>query len=179
MSRIGKNPVKLPEKVTVKVNESHLTVKGPLGQLDYQFTNFVNIEQKDDVVVINPSDDSKQARALWGTTRAIISNMVIGVSKGFTKVLEINGVGYKAAVSGTKVTLNLGYSHPIDYNLPEGVKAKMLGKNLEISGTNKEVIGLVAAKIRSFRPPEPYKGKGVRYSGEHIIRKAGKTGAKA
>ena len=129
-------------------------------------------------MVVTPIDSSNKSRALWGLTRTLLSNMVEGVTKGFTKSLEFNGVGYKAAVSGSKLTLNLGYSHPIDYDLPEGVTAKVTRNVIDISGANKELVGFTAAKIRSFRPPEPYKGKGIKYADETIIRKAGKAGAK-
>lgn len=178
MSRIGKLPVGLPDKVEVKVNGSHVSVKGPNGQLEYTFNENVNIELKDKEVLVTPIDESKKARSMWGTARTLINNMVTGVTTGFTKSLEYNGVGYKAAVSGSKLTLNLGYSHPIEYTLPEGVSAKVNKNVIDISGANKELVGFVAAKVRSFRPPEPYKGKGVKYADEHIIRKAGKTGAK-
>ena len=178
MSRIGKMPVGVPDKVEVKVNGAHVAVKGPNGQLEYTFNNDVKIELKDKEVLVSPVDESKKSRSMWGTARTLINNMVTGVSTGFTKSLEYNGVGYKAAVSGNKLTLNLGYSHPIEYTLPEGVSAKVTKNVIDISGANKELVGFVAAKVRSFRPPEPYKGKGVRYSDEVIIRKAGKTGAK-
>ncbi|OFZ26062.1 MAG: 50S ribosomal protein L6 [Bdellovibrionales bacterium RIFOXYB1_FULL_37_110] len=179
MSRIGKNPVVIPDKVNVKIKDTHVMVSGPVGQLEFTFANNVKIEQKDKTIVITPKDNSVQASSQWGTTRALINNMVVGCSVGFNKILEINGVGYKAAVAGNKVTLNLGYSHPIDFDVPKGIVAKMVGKDLHITGADKELVGLVAAKIRSFRPPEPYKGKGIKYNSEHIIRKAGKTGAKA
>lgn len=178
MSRIGKMPVVVPEKVEVKINGASVAVKGPNGQLDYSFTNKVKIEMKDKEVVVSPIDDSKESISLWGTTRTLINNMVTGVTTGFTKTLEFNGVGYKAAVSGSKLTLNLGYSHPIDFELPSGVSAKVTKNVIDISGANKELVGFVAAKVRSFRPPEPYKGKGVKYIDEHITRKAGKTGGK-
>jgi large subunit ribosomal protein L6 len=178
MSRIGKMPVVLPEKVTVQLNGAHVQVKGPNGQLEYNFTDKVNIEQKDKEIVVTPVESTKECIALWGTTRTLINNMVIGVSEGFKITLFFNGGGYKAAVSGSKLTLNLGYSHPIDYELPEGVSAKVVKNEIEITGANKELVGFVAAKVRSFRPPEPYKGKGVKYSDERIIRKAGKTGGK-
>ena len=178
MSRIGKMPVGLPDKVEVKVNGTHVSVKGPNGQLDYTFSENVNIELKDKEVVVTPIDESKKAVSMWGTARTLINNMVTGVTTGFTKTLEFNGVGYKAAVSGSTLTLNLGYSHPIEYSLPEGVSAKVTKNVIDISGANKELVGFVAAKVRSFRPPEPYKGKGVKYADEHIVRKAGKTGAK-
>ena len=178
MSRIGKEPVVVPEKVQVKLDGNAVSVKGPKGELAYTFIDNVKIEMKDGNVQVNPVDESKAARSMWGTTRTLINNMVVGVSEGFTKNLEFNGVGYKAAVSGSKITLNLGFSHPIDYNLPEGVAAKVTKNVIELSGCDKELVGFVAAKIRSFRPPEPYKGKGVKYADERIVRKAGKTGAK-
>jgi large subunit ribosomal protein L6 len=178
MSRIGKMPVGVPDKVEVKVNGSHVAVKGPNGQLEYTFTDSVNIVLKDKEVTVTPIDNTKKSLSLWGTTRTLINNMVTGVSQGFTKSLEYTGVGYKAAVSGNMLTLSLGYSHPIEYALPAGVSAKVTKNVIDISGANKELVGFVAAKVRSFRPPEPYKGKGVKYIDEHIIRKAGKTGGK-
>lgn len=178
MSRIGKLPIAVPDKVDVKVDGTNVSVKGPNGQLEYSFASNVTIELKDKEILVNPIDESKSARSMWGTARTLINNMVTGVTTGFTKSLEYNGVGYKAAVSGNTLTLNLGYSHPIEYVLPEGVSAKVTKNVIDISGANKELVGFVAAKVRSFRPPEPYKGKGVKYADEHIIRKAGKTGAK-
>ncbi|WP_127718322.1 50S ribosomal protein L6 [Halobacteriovorax sp. HLS] len=178
MSRIGKVPVAIPEKVEVKIDGAFVSVKGPKGQLEYTFTDKVIIAQADKEVTINPADETKLARSLWGTTRTLVSNMVVGVSEGFTRTLEFTGVGYKAAVSGNTITLNLGYSHPIDYVLPTGVEAKVNKNVIDLTGCDKELVGFVAAKIRSFRPPEPYKGKGVRYSDETIIRKAGKAGSK-
>ncbi len=178
MSRIGKLPVGVPDKVEVKVNGLSVSVKGPNGQLEYTFADSVNIELKDKEVLVTPVNESKKSISMWGTARTLINNMVVGVTTGFTKSLEYNGVGYKAAVSGNKLTLNLGYSHPIEYTLPEGVSAKVNKNIIDISGANKELVGFVAAKVRSFRPPEPYKGKGVKYADEHIIRKAGKTGGK-
>jgi len=178
MSRVGKNPVALPDKVEVKIDGAFVSVKGPKGVIDYIFTDQVNIELKDKEVVVTPANESKLSRSLWGTTRSVINNMVVGVSDGFTKSLEFNGVGYKAAAKGSTLELGLGYSHPINYALPEGITAKVEGKIIHISGCNKEMVGQVAAKVRSFRPPEPYKGKGIKYTTEHIIRKAGKTGAK-
>ncbi len=178
MSRIGKMPVVVPEKVEVKLNGAKVDVKGPNGQLDYSFTDKVKIEMKGKEVIVTPIDDSKESVSLWGTTRTLINNMVTGVTTGFTKTLEFNGVGYKASVSGSSLTLNLGFSHPINFELPKGVSAKVTKNVIDISGANKELVGFVAAKVRSFRPPEPYKGKGVKYIDEHITRKAGKTGGK-
>lgn len=178
MSRIGKNPVVIPEKVTVTLDGQKVSVKGPNGNLEYTFTDFVKIESDGKEVKVTPIDETKQARSLWGTTRTLINNMVTGVSTGFTRELEFNGVGYKAAVKGDVLNLSLGYSHPIDYKLPEGVSAKVTKNVIALSGADKELVGFAAAKVRSFRPPEPYKGKGIKYSDEHIVRKAGKTGAK-
>ena len=178
MSRIGKQPVSLPEKVEVKINNRVIDVKGPKGSLSFTHHEGVTVAQEDNSIVVNPIDTSKKNRALWGLTRTLVSNMVVGVTDGFKKSLEFNGVGYKASVSGNKMTLNLGYSHPIEYTLPEGVDAKVTKNVIDITGTNKELVGFAAAKIRSFREPEPYKGKGVKYSDETIIRKAGKAGGK-
>ena len=178
MSRIGKNPVTLPDKVEVKVNGGEVLAKGPNGQLNFTFPNNVKIEMSGKEIVVTPIDQSKEARSMWGTARTLINNMVTGVSTGFTKSLEFNGVGYKAVVKGQELVLNLGYSHPINYQLPEGISAKVNKNVIDISGANKELVGFVAAKVRSFRPPEPYKGKGIKYTDEVIIRKAGKTGAK-
>lgn len=178
MSRIGKRPVDIPEKVNVSINERKVDVKGPNGALSYTYNAEVEVSQEDKTLVIKPLDESQKSRALWGLTRTLLSNMIEGVTTGFTKTLEFNGVGYKAALSGNTLTLNLGYSHPIDYELPEGVSAKVTKNVIEISGANKELVGFTAAKIRSFRPPEPYKGKGIKYANETIIRKAGKAGGK-
>ena len=178
MSRIGKNPVVVPDKVQVKIDGTSVNVKGPNGELSYTFIDLVTIEQNGNEIVVKPVDESKKARAMWGTARTLINNMVTGVTTGFTKKLEFNGVGYKAAVSGNTLTLNLGYSHPIDYVLPEGITAKAAKNEIEVTGASKELVGFAAAKIRSFRPPEPYKGKGIKYADEHIIRKAGKSAGK-
>lgn len=178
MSRIGKAPIGIPDKVEVKISGSTVEVKGPKGQLSYTFRKEVKIEKADKVLNVTPSDDSTTARALWGMSRTLLGNMVTGVTTGFVKSLEFNGVGYKAAVAGNTLTLNLGYSHPIEYKLPKGVEAKVVKNTIEIHGSDKELVGFVAAQVRSYREPEPYKGKGIRYSDEKIIRKAGKTGAK-
>lgn len=178
MSRIGKKPIGIPDKVEVKVNGSTVDIKGPKGQLSYTFRSEVKIEKADKVINVTPVDESTTARALWGLSRTLIGNMVTGVTTGFVKSLEFNGVGYKAAVAGNTLTLNLGYSHPIDYKLPKGIEAKVNKNVIEIHGSDKELVGFVAAQVRSFREPEPYKGKGLKYTDETIIRKAGKTGAK-
>jgi large subunit ribosomal protein L6 len=178
MSRIGKKPIGIPDKVEVKVNGSFVDVKGPKGQLTYDFHKDVKIEKADKVINVSPVSMSNTARALWGMSRTLLGNMVTGVTTGFVKSLEFNGVGYKAAVSGSTLTLNLGYSHPIEYKLPAGIEAKVVKNVIEIHGCDKELVGFVAAQVRSFREPEPYKGKGLKYTDEKIIRKAGKTGAK-
>jgi large subunit ribosomal protein L6 len=178
MSRIGKKPIGIPDKVEVKVNGSTVEVKGPKGQLSYTFRSEVKIEQAGKELNVTPANETTTARALWGLSRTLLGNMVTGVTTGFIKSLEFNGVGYKAAVSGTTLTLNLGYSHPIEYTLPKGIEAKVNKNVIEIHGSDKELVGFVAAQVRSFREPEPYKGKGLKYSDEKIIRKAGKTGAK-
>lgn len=178
MSRIGKQPVAIPEKVQVTVQNGLVEVKGPKGALSYELTDKVTVEQVEKELVVKPVDASNKSKALWGLTRTLINNMVVGVTDGFKKTLEFNGVGYKAAVSGDTLTLNLGYSHPITYKLPTGISATVTKNVIELEGCNKELVGFAAAKIRSFRPPEPYKGKGIKYSNEVILRKAGKTGGK-
>tara|TARA_Y100001958_G_C21094895_1_gene446829 strand:+ start:51 stop:587 length:537 start_codon:yes stop_codon:yes gene_type:complete len=178
MSRIGKQPIAVADKVEVVINGSDVKVKGPKGELTYNFTDYVNITKEDNSIVVTPKDDSNTSRAMWGTTRTVLNNMVVGVVSGFTKSLEYTGVGYKASVKGDSLELNLGYSHPIHYKLPKGISAKVEKNVIHISGCNKEIVGQVAAKIRSMRPPEPYKGKGIKYTTETIIRKAGKTGGK-
>ncbi len=178
MSRIGKQPILLPEKVDIKIDGGSIKIKGPKGELHKSFSCLVKVELKDKAVNVKPLNDSRESRGLWGVTRTMISNMVTGVSVGFKKSLEFNGVGYKAAVSGSTLNLSLGFSHQIDHKLPLGVKA-IINKNIiELEGADKELIGQIAATIRSYRPPEPYKGKGLKYLDEKIKRKAGKTGAK-
>jgi large subunit ribosomal protein L6 len=178
MSRIGKVPVNIPEKVEVTIVNGLVTVKGARGTLSSMLNTNVVAEMAGSIINIKPKDESATARAQWGTARTQVSNMVTGVSTGFVKSLEFNGVGYKAAVSGSTLNLSLGYSHTIDYVLPVGISAKVNKNIIDIEGANKELVGQVAAKIRSFREPEPYKGKGIRYTNETIIRKAGKAGGK-
>ena len=178
MSRIGKEPVRIPEKVKVEQLDGEIVVTGPKGTLSRTFHNVIDIAIKENVVTISIKEQTKQAKALWGLTRTLLFNMVKGVSDGFSKQLEFNGVGYKASVSGDDLNLNLGFSHPINYKLPHEISAKVEKNVITISGINKELVGLVASKVRRFRPPEPYKGKGIRYVGEKIIQKAGKTAAK-
>lgn len=176
MSRIGRLPIEVPEKVQITIKDTNVVVKGPNGQLENTFEPQLVIKQEGAQVNVSLNDD--KYKNLWGLTRTLIDNMVVGVTKGFEKALEFNGVGYKATVKGDTLVLNLGYSHPIDYKLPEGIKAAVKGNTITVSGISKELVGFSAAKIRSFRPPEPYKGKGIKYADETIIRKAGKAGGK-
>ena len=176
MSRIGKYPVNVPSGVTVAVASGNISVKGPKGQLEQFVPQFVSIEVANGEAVVHRQGDHKQARANHGLTRALLANMVTGVSAGFTKTLEIIGVGYRAEVKGKSLVLHLGYSHPIDYPIPAGISIEVDKSNkITVSGIDKQHVGMVAAKIRGFRSPDSYKGKGVRYTGEHIRLKAGKT----
>ncbi|WP_422366191.1 50S ribosomal protein L6 [Pelagibius sp.] len=175
MSRVGKNPVEVPSGVEVAVKGGLVSAKGKLGVLDYQATDDVEISQEDGKVWVKPANDGKRARAMWGTVRSRIQNMVVGVSEGFTKNLEINGVGYRAAVQGQSLNLQLGFSHDVLYPIPEGITIKCEKPTaISVSGADKQKVGQVAAEIRSYRPPEPYKGKGVKYADEVILRKEGK-----
>ena len=175
MSRIGKNPVTLPDGVSVDIAGVVVTAKGKLGELSAQFTDDVEVTQEDNMVYVKPRNESREARKMWGTSKSIINNLVLGVSEGFTRKLEINGVGYRAQVQGESLTLQLGFSHDVNYPIPEGIEIKCPDQNhIEISGVNKQRVGQVAAEIRSYRPPEPYKGKGIRYDDEYILRKEGK-----
>ena len=175
MSRIGKHPVTIPAGVTVDLAGQILTAKGSLGTLSLTVSSEVEAKIADGHVTVTPKNDSKRARALWGTTRALVNNMVTGVATGFTRNLEINGVGYRAAVQGNTLTLQLGYSHDVLYPIPKDVKiACERPTAISISGADRQRVGQVAAEIRSYRPPEPYKGKGVKYSDETVRRKEGK-----
>ncbi|MBD3330386.1 50S ribosomal protein L6 [Candidatus Peregrinibacteria bacterium] len=180
MSRIGKLPISIPSGVTVELNGHNISVKGSKGELKRELHPNMKVEIKENEILVSRSDDSKLNKSLHGLTRSLIANMVEGVSNGFTKKLEIVGVGYRANVGGKKLTLSLGYSHPIEYILPEGIEIKFDEENkniLIIEGYDKELVGEVAAQIRSYRKPEPYKGKGIKYIDERIIRKAGKAAA--
>lgn len=182
MSRIGKKPIPVAAGVTVEVKGSQVAVKGPKGELKLELLPEVTVKVEDDKVLVERKDDERDARARHGLTRQLISNMVEGVSKGFEKRLEIIGVGYKAQASGKSAKLNLGHSHPIDYKAPEGIEIQNDPENkqiLVITGIDKEKVGQVAADIRAFRKPEPYKGKGVRYVGEEVQRKVGKAAVKS
>jgi len=175
MSRIGKNPVEIPDGVLVELAGQTLTAKGRLGSLSLVVSNEVTATIEDGNVTVVPKDESKRARALWGTTRALVNNMVTGVATGFTRNLEINGVGYRAAVQGNSLNLQLGYSHDIAYPIPPDVKIACERPTvIAVSGADRQRVGQVAAEIRAFRPPEPYKGKGIKYSDETVRRKEGK-----
>jgi large subunit ribosomal protein L6 len=176
MSRIGKKPIAIPAGVTVDIQENMVKVKGPKGELVLPVHPKVHLEVKDSQIIVSVKrEDNKQERALWGLFRALVANTVTGVTIGFTRILEINGVGYKAAVAGKKLTLNLGYSHPIEMEAPAGIEIKVDKNVLTITGNDKQAVGQFAAVIRGQRPPEPYKGKGIKYSDEVIRRKAGKV----
>jgi large subunit ribosomal protein L6 len=175
MSRVGKKAVVLPAGVTAKVEGQNIAVKGAKGELRFEVPGDVNVSFADNQIKVDPRNETKRARALWGTTRAQVNNLVVGVTKGFERKLEINGVGYKAAVAGKNLQLSLGYSHDVVFPIPQGI-AITTPKPTEITivGIDKRQVGQVAAEIRAFRPPEPYKGKGVKYSDEFIFRKEGK-----
>ena len=178
MSRIGKQPVTIPSGVDVKLEDGKLTVKKGNITQEVAFGNRVNVKIEDNKIVFSPVAEDKQSRAFWGTYRALTNNAIEGVTKGFEKKLEINGVGYRAAVKGKELELQLGFSHPINYAIPEGIQITVEKNIITVKGHDKQKVGQVAAEIRSFRPPEPYKGKGVKYVDEVIMRKAGKTAKK-
>lgn len=179
MSRIGRKPIELPKGVEVTINGSHVSVKGPKGSLARSLRPEVIVTQEGGNVLVARRDESREARALHGLSRTLVSNMVEGVSKGFTKTLEMVGVGYRFQLQGNKLGISAGFSHPVEFTPPEGVSFQVEGQNkLSISGIDKQQVGDLAAEIRSVRPPEPYKGKGIKYAGEVVRRKAGKTGGK-
>ena len=179
MSRIGKMPVIIPAGVDIKINGQELTVKGPKGTLVDTFHQNISIAKEGDAIIVTRHNDEKLNRSLHGLTRALINNMVTGVTKGFEKSLEIVGVGYRAQKQGKKLVLTLGYSHPVEMEEPSGITIEVPSQDkIIIKGADKQLVGEVAAKIREKRPPEPYKGKGIKYTGETIIRKEGKAGKK-
>ena len=179
MSRIGRMPVAIPAGVTVEIAEGNkVTVKGPKGTLVRELPHEMEIKIEDGHVIVSRPNDLKRMKSLHGLTRTLIHNMTIGVSEGYTKTLEVNGVGYRAAKAGKKLTLNLGYSHPVEMEDPEGIETKVDGNKIVVSGISKETVGQYAAEIRDKRRPEPYKGKGIKYADEVIRRKVGKTGKK-
>jgi len=179
MSRIGKQPVQIPEKVKVDIQGSSVLVEGPKGKVSKTFADVVKFEKKDGKILVSPTQQSRFANAMYGTARSVIAGMVKGVTAGYTKELEIQGVGFKAALKGKQLDLSLGYSHQILHDIPEGIKVTVTdGTKLKIEGADKQLVGQVTAEVRSYYPPEPYKGKGVRIVGEHaerVRRKEGKT----
>jgi large subunit ribosomal protein L6 len=178
MSRVGKKPITVPKGVEIKIKGGHIEVQGPSGSLERDIHPDVKVTVEGDTVQVTRPTDMGFHRALHGTTRALIANMVIGVTKGFTKELEIQGIGYKAEMQGNKLNLTLSMSHPVVYVAREGISIEVPAPTkIVVKGTDKELVGQVAAEIRAIDPPEPYKGKGIRYVGEHVRRKAGKTGA--
>jgi large subunit ribosomal protein L6 len=175
MSRIGKKPVAIPSGVTATIDGGQLSVKGPKGTLSLTLRDEISYALEGDGILVKPANDSKQARAFWGMQRTLVQNLVTGVSDGFTKKLLITGVGYRANVTGKKLKLQLGYSHDVDIDVPEGIEIKTPDQTtVEISGIDKQKVGQIAAEIRRWRKPEPYKGKGIKYDGEYIFRKEGK-----
>ena len=178
MSRIGKQPVSIPAGIDVSLNDSILVFKKGNVTKELDTKNLVSVKVEGSEVVFSPKGDDRSDRAFWGTFRALTQNVMVGLTDGYKKELEINGVGYRAALKGNTLELQLGFSHPINYEFPKDVKISVEKNIISISGDDKQVIGQIAAEIRAFRPPEPYKGKGVKYVEEHIIRKAGKTAAK-
>jgi len=175
MSRIGKRPVAIPSGVTADIADGTLTVKGPKGTLTLRLADDVSYKVEDGSISVQPANDTKRARSFWGMQRTLVSNLVEGVTAGYTKVLEITGVGYRAQAQGTKLKLQLGYSHDVDLDVPAGLEVKTPDQTtIEISGIDKQAVGQFAAEVRRWRKPEPYKGKGIKYRGEYIFRKEGK-----
>jgi large subunit ribosomal protein L6 len=182
MSRVGKAPIQIPSGVTVDIKDGVVSVKGSKGELKTAYNTVISVKIEGDQVIVERPNDEKENRSFHGLTRALIANMIIGVTEGFEKHLEIKGVGYRIATSGKKVTLNLGFSHPIEYQLPEGIEVEIDKENkslFTVKGIDKQLVGEVAAQLRGYRKPEPYKGKGIRYIGEYVPMKQGKTAAKA
>lgn len=176
MSRIGKQPITLPSGVTAQVADRAVTVKGPKGELTLPLPETIDVILEGNILTVARKSDDKQSRSDHGTIRSLLDNMTEGVTKGYTRELEIHGVGFKAAIDGTTLTMNVGFSHPVEYTIPEGITVAVADNTkIKVSGIDKQMVGQVSARIRSFRPPEPYKGKGVRYKDERVRRKAGKT----
>jgi len=175
MSRIGKKPVAIPGGVTASIEEGALTVKGPKGTLTLGLSDFIDYKVEGDEIQVKPANDTKQARSFWGMQRTLVSNLVEGVTDGFSKTLEISGVGYRAKAQGSKLNLQLGFSHDVNIDVPEGIDVKTPDQTtVIISGIDKQAVGQLAAEIRRWRKPEPYKGKGIKYQGEYVFRKEGK-----
>ncbi len=181
MSRIGRMPIDIPASVNVDINGQNVKVKGPKGELSHSFPPVVEIAREGDQIVVNRKSEEKFSRAMHGTTRAVLNNMVVGVTEGFTKSLEIHGVGYRAELKGKQLILHVGFSHSVEFEIVEGIDFELDEKagHIKVLGHDKSVVGEVAARIRKIRPPEPYKGKGIRYKGEYVRRKAGKAGKAA
>ena len=175
MSRVGKKPIQISDKIKISYTDRVLTVSGEKGTLSRTIHPDVDLTIETDTLTVTILNMDKKTRSLWGMTRALVANMVTGVSQGFDRALEINGIGYRAELKGNNIELNLGYSHPIDFPLPEGISANIEKNVIKLSGIDKDLLGYTASTIRNLRPPEPYKGKGVKYAEEHIQRKAGKT----
>lgn len=178
MSKIGKKPIIIPEKINVKAEGGFLEFKGEKGFLKLKIPSHIKTEIKDNIILFSPENDSKQARANWGTVASLSRNAIAGVAEGFNKNLEIEGVGYRATMDGDALVLNIGFSHPVKFLAPDGIKISTEKNVIKIFGIDKDLVGRIAAKIRAFRKPEPYKGKGIRYQGEIIRRKAGKKTSK-
>ena len=176
MSRVGNQSIAVPDKVKVSIVDNHVAVEGPKGKLEMDMSRRTSVSQEENILKVARDGDDREAKAMHGLGRSLLNNMVLGVSEGFVKKLEINGVGFKAAVSGSKVTMNLGYSHQINYELPDQVKVTVdKDTSVTIEGPDKQKVGMVATELRGFYPVEPYKAKGVKYAGEHVRRKEGKT----
>lgn len=174
MSRIGKKPIEIPQDVKIEMIDNKVIVSGSKGKLELTVVHDVKVEIKDNLVVVDKGNSSKKSRAMWGTTNRLIGNMIEGVSNGFNKVLELNGVGFRMEVNGKKIKMALGFSHPVELEVPEGLDAKVENNTLTISGIDKQAVGQFAAEVRDLKPVEPYKGKGFRYAGEIVRRKEGK-----
>ena len=175
MSRIGKKPVAIPAGVTVSLDGSDLSIKGPKGELSMSFVPEVTASHEDDKIVVSPANETKRARSMWGMQRSMVNNIIEGVTNGFSKKLGLQGVGYRAQMKGTSLNLQLGFSHDVNFPVPEGIKIETPDQTtIVVSGINKQLVGETAAKIREYRKPEPYKGKGIRYEGEYVFRKEGK-----
>ena len=179
MSRIGKKPILIPENVEIKIGDQKVVVGGPKGELSREVRPEIGVEVKEGKILVSPKIEIKKTKALWGLTRALIANMIKGVTEGYEKKLEIEGIGFRASVEGENLVLSVGFTHPVKIKAPEGIKFSVEKNIITVSGTDKELVGQMAAKIRAIRPPEPYKGKGIRYVGEQVRRKVGKKAATA
>ena len=179
MSRVGKKPIQIPQGVEVKISGQKVMVRGPKGELSREVRPEIGVEVKEGKILVSPKIETKKTKALWGLTRALIANMIKGVTEGYEKKLEIEGIGFRASVEGENLVLSVGFTHPVKIKAPEGIKFSVEKNIITVSGTDKELVGQMAAKIRAIRPPEPYKGKGIRYVGERVRRKVGKKAATA